>query len=50
MQGVTGASLVSSADHTHIMGMNQVIFEHCLGCAESANSTCANTFSYGDVM
>ena len=45
VQGVAGVSLVSSPDHTHIMGMGRVTFEHCLDCAESAKSTCANTFS-----
>ena len=50
VQGVAGVSLVSSPDHTHIMGVGLVTLEHCLGCAESAINTCVNTFSYGDVM
>ena len=38
-------SVVSSPDPTHKMGKGLVTLLALLGCAESAKSTCANTFS-----
>ena len=38
--------LVSSPDPIHKMGKDLVTLLAFLGCAESAKSTCANTFSY----